>query len=342
MLLSPPPLIGPVGGGNGYTLTFTPCWWWKGYTLTCTPCCWKGYTLTFTPCWWWKWIHPHVHILLVGGTDTPSRVHPAVERDTPPRSHPAGGGNRYTLTFTSCWWWKLIQPHVYTLLLKGIHPHVHTLLVVEMDTPSRSHPAGGGNGYTLTFTPCWWWKWIHPYAHILLVVERDTSSRSHPAGGGRNTPSRSHPAVDGKGFTLTFTPCWWWKGYTLTFTPCWWWKGYTLTLTPCWWWKRIHPHAHTLPVVEKDTPSRSHPAVDRKGYTLTFTPCWWWKGIHPHVHTLLLVETYLYNLRSKCWNSRNAGNKLDRHRHFHRYSSESVRCLYSGIRVTPLPLVTDY
>jgi len=80
--------------------------------------------------------------------------------------------------FTPCWWWK------------GIHPHVHTLLVVERDTSSYSHPAGGEKGYTLVFTPCWWWKGIHSRVYIVdcgqgysltptpLVVDRDTNFMS--------------------------------------------------------------------------------------------------------------------------------------------------------------------
>jgi hypothetical protein len=135
-----------------------------------------------------------------------------MESDTPSSSHPPVNGKLYTLTVTPCWWWK------------GIHPHVYTLLVVERDTPSRSHPAGGGRdtpsssqpaggdrytpqhshpvvdgkGYTLMFTPCWWWKRIHPHVYTLLLMERYTPQHSHPAGGERDTLSCSHPAVDGK------------------------------------------------------------------------------------------------------------------------------------------------
>jgi hypothetical protein len=114
--------------------------------------------------------------------------------------------------FIPRWWWK------------GIHPHVHTLLAVERDTPSCSHPAGGGKGYTLIFTPCWLWKGIHTHVHTLLVVERDTPSFSHPAGVERDTPSCSHTAGGGKGYTLTVFshPVGVGKGYTVMFTPCWW------------------------------------------------------------------------------------------------------------------------
>ena len=124
-----------------------------------------------------------------------------------PRVNTVDSGNKHTLTFTPCWWWKGIHHHAHTLLMvegihpqvhnllvvEGIHPHVHTQLLMERDTPPRSHPAVDGKGYTLTFTPCWWWKRIHPHVLTLLLMERDT-------------PSPTHPAVDGKGYTLTYTP----------------------------------------------------------------------------------------------------------------------------------------
>ncbi len=136
------------------------------YTLTSSLLAVKRNTPS-SPHWWlWKGIQPHVQTA-------------GVERVIPSRQH--------------CWLWKGIQPHVHLCWgRKGIHPHFHTLLVVERDTPSFSHPAGGGKGYTLISTPCWWWKGIHPHVHTLLVVERDTPSCSHPAGGG-------------KGYTLTPT-----------------------------------------------------------------------------------------------------------------------------------------
>ncbi len=212
--------------------------------------------------------------------------------------------------------WKGIHLHVHNLLVvEGIHPQVHTLLVVE-----GIHP----HVHNLLVV-----EGIHPQVHTLLVVEGINPHVHTLLVAETAMPSRSHRAVDGKGYTLTFTTCWWWKGYTLKFTTC-------------WWWKRIHPHVHNLLVVETDTPSRSHPAVDGKdtpsrsqpagawckGYTLKFAPCWWRK------RTFLTLYTQMLKLR-------NAGKKLDQHRHFHWYSSESVRCRYSGIRVTLLPLVKD-
>jgi hypothetical protein len=53
-------------------------------------------------------------------------------------------------------------------------------------------------------------------------------------------------------------------------------------------------------VVERDTPSCSHPVSGWKGYILIFTPCWWWKGIHSRVHTLLVVERDTLS-RLHCW-----------------------------------------
>jgi hypothetical protein len=61
------------------------------------------------------------------------------------------------------WWWKGIHPHVQTLLVGGNGYTLTsantltsrpTLLLVERDTPWCTHAAGGGKGYTLTFTPC--------------------------------------------------------------------------------------------------------------------------------------------------------------------------------------------
>jgi hypothetical protein len=111
-----------------------------------------------------------------------------VERDTTSRPH-CCSGKEYTLLFTSCLWRIRIHPYVHTHIDRGKgYNHttscpMSTLLAVERDTPSCSHPAGGGKGYTLTSThtltverdttsrpQCWWWKWIHPHVHNLLVL----------------------------------------------------------------------------------------------------------------------------------------------------------------------------
>jgi hypothetical protein len=115
---------------------------------------------------------------------------------------------------------------------KGKHPCVQTVDCIDRDTPS-SHfpPVGSKKGYTLKSTlmtverdtalrpNSWWWREIHPHVYIVDF---------------------------GKGYTIT----------SISFGGG---KGYTLMFTPCRWWKRIHPHVHTLLVVERDTPSCSHP-----------------------------------------------------------------------------------
>jgi hypothetical protein len=82
--------------------------------------------------------------------------------------------------------------------------------------------------------------------------------------------------------------------------------------------------------------------------TLTFTPCWWWKAIHPVVYTLLVdsgkenILTTILLVLEKCVKLlANAGKKNSPASTFSQYSSESVRHRYSGVRVSPVPLVSD-
>jgi hypothetical protein len=132
-------------GGEGYTLHIHTACGGKGYTLTSTLLVVKKDTPSRPHCWLWKVIHPHVHTagggkqftMLTREKDTlscpPLLV---VEMDTALRSH-----RRYTL--------------------------MSTLLTVEINTPSRSQPAGGGKGYTPTPThiDCGFWKRKHPHIH---------------------------------------------------------------------------------------------------------------------------------------------------------------------------------
>jgi hypothetical protein len=191
-----------------------------------------------------------------------------------------------------------------------------TLLTVEINTPSHQHCLAVKRD-TPSRLHCWLWKVIHPHVHTLLV-----GKKIHPyvhthidCGNGNNisstllvverdTPACSHPAGSGKGYTLTST---------LTEHP----HVHTVDL-----WKWIQPHVHTMLVMERDTPCCLHPAGG------------FWERKHSHDHTACVGK--VCKIISKC-----RRKKIVLHRHFHQYSSESVRHRYSGVRVSPVPLVSD-
>jgi hypothetical protein len=65
-----------------------------------------------------------------------------------------------------------------------------------------------------------------------------------------------------------------WKGRLSTFAPCWWLKEiHPFVLTFDCGHEYLHPRVHTLPVVEKNTPSPPH-GLPRKWI---LSHCCWWK-----------------------------------------------------------------
>ncbi len=207
----------------------------------------------------------------------------------------------------------------------GYTPHVHTASGVKGYT-LQVHTAGCGKGYTLHVhtagdgkdTPC---------TSILLTVDRDTPCTSK---WWKGYTLHGHTAGDGKRDTLHFhfvllalerdTPC---TSILLALdrdTHC---TSILLAL------ERDTPCTSILLAVESGTPCTSILlAVDRGTPCTSIYGCWWCYSCY-----------VMLKIHSKC---RNARKNSIRHRHFYRYVTASVRHRHSGIRVSPVPLVTDY
>ncbi len=142
----------------------------------------------------WKEIHP-APLQCKGG----KRIHTA-HQHCMRHIYTAGAVYGYTAR-PHCRRWKGIQPA--PLQCWKMDPCTSTLHAMEMDTPSRPHPACGGKGTpwrpvlavdrdTPPSSHCWLWKEIHPcvytvecqkknapHIYLLELVEWKTSSRPH-------------------------------------------------------------------------------------------------------------------------------------------------------------------